>query len=183
MTRRTSMVAYQKIKTNGLLTKARMQVYEWLFENGPATATDIEVALESNHAHKRLSELRDQSVVDEVGERKCLITDHTVILWDVTENLPLDPGSGGHGKTRKQVDSERDWLFGECLRLKAILGGTKINLDQNALARVVGSKLTGWETVEKKHSGSGANEVVLEFDNGRNLTIFLNELGELEVWK
>lgn len=39
----------------------------------------------------RLSELRDRGVVKELGEVKCPISGHQVILWDVTKDLPANP--------------------------------------------------------------------------------------------
>lgn len=95
MVRRTSREAYEKILREGLLPNRRMQVYEWLYERGPATAREVERAfiLDGNHhgrhVNKRLPELREQGVVEELGERQCAVTGENAILWDVTDALPV----------------------------------------------------------------------------------------------
>lgn len=98
MTRRTSIEAYHQIKDEGLLTEARLVVYEILFERGPLTAGEVFLWMRRmNQGHTvvkgsvcaRLTELRDTGVVAEVGKRECELTGHTAILWDVTENIPF----------------------------------------------------------------------------------------------
>ena len=65
--RQTSIDCYNKIKANGLLSKSRLQVYEALYK----------------------TELREQGVIYEKGEKKCNITGRNVIEWDLTDNLPI----------------------------------------------------------------------------------------------
>lgn len=93
MTRQTSIDVYHQIKDNGLLSKLRWEVYDFVFKNGPCTAKDLDLALRSSTQSTgvyttRLSELRDAGVLEEVGETACKFTGHTVILWDVTASLP-----------------------------------------------------------------------------------------------
>lgn len=93
--RRTSIEAYQKIKYSGLLKGRRMEVYEWLYHNGPATGTQVSNGLlkrncNSANVRARLNELREMGVVYEVDEVKCPCTKQTVIQWDVTEKLPRE---------------------------------------------------------------------------------------------
>ncbi len=96
MTRRTSVDTYHKIEAEGLLSKRRWAVYSALYANGPATATAIANELScykspsvGANVHARLGELRAAGCVYEVGETICQHTNQTVILWDVTEALPL----------------------------------------------------------------------------------------------
>lgn len=94
MTRKTSIEAYNKIKENGLLSKRRFQVYEYLYKNGPCIARQIhkDLAVFGTNVSGymgRLSELRDAGVVAEVGKVVDKETGHKVLLWDVTKNLPV----------------------------------------------------------------------------------------------
>lgn len=96
--RRTSLEAYRIITGRGLLSPARDRVYRWLFDNGPATGSELNEALGEGDDkagrrmgtgyHKRLSELKDLGVVYEVRERRCRVTGRTAIAWDVTEIIP-----------------------------------------------------------------------------------------------
>jgi len=93
-TRHTSIKAYNEIKTYGLLSKRRFEVYEWLFHNGPATGRQIVLALRKGSEafgtyNGRLAELKKQGVALEVGATKSAETGRQAILWDVTEQLPL----------------------------------------------------------------------------------------------
>jgi len=88
--RRISIEAYRNIKENGLLSRRRFEVYSWLFENGPATATQIANGLRkqdtnSSNVRARLNEMRSMGCTFEVEEVKCEHTGQTVILWDCTE--------------------------------------------------------------------------------------------------
>jgi hypothetical protein len=86
-------VAYAEIKNNGLLSRMRWRVYDYLYHHGPLTANEIDAGLmgpaEVNPSyHKRLSELENAGTVREVGERACRISGRNCIEWDVTANLP-----------------------------------------------------------------------------------------------
>lgn len=95
MSRRTSKETYAKIITGSLLPHRRAEVYRYLYSQGSSTAGTIERAFirrgmpQGRHVNKRLSELRRQGVVVEVGEVKCDVTGHVSILWDVTDALPV----------------------------------------------------------------------------------------------
>jgi hypothetical protein len=81
-------------------------VYAWLYQHGPATGGQIDQAL-TKHAHKRLPELRDQGVIEELREVECPVTGHNVILWDVTSELPKDYINKQSGRpSRKQLVEE-----------------------------------------------------------------------------
>ena len=95
MTRQTSIDCYNQIKAEGLLSNLRFRVYEWLYDNGPATAQEITTGLakgSQDHGSfsTRLSELRNQGVVREGGIVISKTTGRKVIEWDVTDNLPKD---------------------------------------------------------------------------------------------
>jgi len=95
MTRQTSIDCYNQIKAEGLLSNLRFRVYEWLYDNGPATAQEITTGLakgSQDHGSfsTRLSELRNQGVVRECGIVISKTTGRKVIEWDVTDNLPKD---------------------------------------------------------------------------------------------
>lgn len=98
MIRDTSIEAYNKIKRDGLLSERRWQVYDILYEIGPATGGEIFRHMKkkygptiptNSNVTTRLGELRHFGVAMEIGKRKCTMTGQMVILWDVTSKLPL----------------------------------------------------------------------------------------------
>jgi len=113
MARDTSIEAFNKIKENGLLGKRQFEVYNWFFENGPATARDCyeslcrgKVILNPGSYITRISELKKMGSMIEVGERVDSDTKHRVYLWDVTSKIPVKfekpkrqkcPTCDGHG--------------------------------------------------------------------------------------
>jgi hypothetical protein len=98
-TRQTSIEAYNKIKENGLLSQRRFEVYDYVFGNGPTTARGAVKALSKKRGEQvaisfssyaaRFSELRDVGVLAEVGTTIDKDTGCEVILWDVTDRLPI----------------------------------------------------------------------------------------------
>ncbi len=98
--RQTSIDAYRTIAASGLLSKLRLSVYKWLYENGPATAKEVAIGCKENSDHNldfggtytcRLTELREQGCIRELGKTVCKYTGRNVILWDVTGDLPKKP--------------------------------------------------------------------------------------------
>ncbi len=94
MVRETSIAAFNAIKENGLLSKRRFQVYDFVFHNGPVTARQVTKALlrqgeNSGNFATRLSELRTAGVVREVGKVLDPETGMSVLSWDVTAKLPV----------------------------------------------------------------------------------------------
>lgn len=94
MIRETRVEAYHQILNNGLLSKRRWEVYEYLYRAGPCYARQIHKALSvqgtnSSSFVSRLSELREAGVVKEVGKVLDEETGMSVILWDVTKELPV----------------------------------------------------------------------------------------------
>ena len=107
-TRQTSIDCYNQIKSEGLLSKKRLQVYEILLENGCLTGTEISILFKqkhfsSNHSEgirNRITELFDRDVVYEKGIVECKTTGRKVIQWDLTDKLPIKITSSN--KTKKQ---------------------------------------------------------------------------------
>jgi hypothetical protein len=91
--RKTSIEVYHKIKAEGLLSTMRFAVYEELFLRGPMTGKELDKALGTDSAHKRLSELKALGVVEdsEPRTRRCKVSGENVVEWDVTGRLP-EPG-------------------------------------------------------------------------------------------
>ncbi len=98
--RKTSLYAYNKLKTGGqdggsLLSWMRWAVYDFLYQHGPATGREVDAGLAKpgetrTSYHKRLSELRACGVAEEVGEKTCRVSGERAIAWDVTDAAP-DP--------------------------------------------------------------------------------------------
>jgi hypothetical protein len=91
--RQTSIDCYNIIKSNGLLSKRRLEVFEALIKIAPCTATELQKSMDFDNGGrdcmKRISELRDLGVIYEKRERSCSITGKNVIEWDLTDKLPL----------------------------------------------------------------------------------------------
>jgi len=98
MTRQTSIEAYNYLKTSGTLGIRQQEVYDVLFNYGPLTANEVfhHIAKSTNSlkiraysTNTRFAELRNMSLVQEVGKVKCSQSGRNVILWDVTSNMPV----------------------------------------------------------------------------------------------
>ena len=91
--RRTSASAYASIIRNGLLSAQRWLVYKELYLNGPLTGKQVQDKVfvrNGVQAWRRLPELRELGVVEEVGEVRDTESGRVMILWDVTDGLPKD---------------------------------------------------------------------------------------------
>jgi DNA-binding Lrp family transcriptional regulator len=86
-----SLAAWRSINEDGRLSRARLDVYNCIATNGPLTQNKIDRLLHSTSAHKRVSELVERGVVKGVGDTVDPATNETNTLWDVTENLPVEP--------------------------------------------------------------------------------------------
>ena len=86
MVRQTSIIAYQTIMSNGLLSKRREQTYDYLYHYGPCTARKVSAFVTGGW--KRLHELQELGVVETCGTTVCPDTNQTVLLWDVTAVIP-----------------------------------------------------------------------------------------------
>ena len=92
-TRNTSREVYERIKSEGLLSRLRFEVYEVLFQHGPLTASETWDRHLPNRQRSsisaRFSELEAMHVVVGTKERRCGYTNNNAIAWDVTANLPV----------------------------------------------------------------------------------------------
>jgi hypothetical protein len=112
-TRQTSIDCYRQIKSEGLLSKRRLQVFEILLENGCLTGTEISILFKqkhfsSNHSEgirNRITELFDRGVVYEKGIVECKSTGRKVIQWDLTDKLPIKIKSSNKTKKHKIDDA------------------------------------------------------------------------------
>jgi hypothetical protein len=95
--RETSLSAYGVIKSNGLLSERRFEVYDVLVRKGPMTANEVFVVLNeeskgsinaASNSAARFSELRDLGVIKECGVRTCKITGMNVIEWEAIDAIP-----------------------------------------------------------------------------------------------
>ena len=95
--RRTSYECFKELVRNQVLPTMRREIYEWLFEHGPATRNEIarEIHMIPNNCSTRLKEMFDMGIVCEVGEDKCKVTGRQVILYDVTDSMPHSRGANG----------------------------------------------------------------------------------------
>lgn len=110
MTRRTSIDVYHQIEAEGLLSKRRWEVYDYLFKHGPLTQREVSDSIATEYAHHqsytpRFAELEARGVIESVGERPCSVTGRNVLVWDVTDRLPVEPDATGKPKPmpRKEV--------------------------------------------------------------------------------
>ena len=93
MNRQTSKKAYREIKAEGLLSKMRFIVYDFIYQNGPVTQKQAIIQLGKGRQKGgtftgRFSELENIGVIKIVGETVCEDTGRSVHLWDVTPDLP-----------------------------------------------------------------------------------------------
>jgi len=91
--RQTSIDCYNKIKSEGLLSKMRLKVYEAILKNAPCTSGEAFATMTTkenqiSQSRARFTELRELGVIYEVRNRKCTITGMNVIEWDLTDKIP-----------------------------------------------------------------------------------------------
>ena len=97
MIRTTSVETFNEIKSNGLLSLRRWQVYEVLYNLGPSTGAQIAKQVKaiygswghSETIRNRLTELRDTGCISECGEVDCPISGNRVLQWQTNDNLPV----------------------------------------------------------------------------------------------
>lgn len=101
--RDTSVAVYVRIRDEGLLSRARWDVYDALYRHGPLTGSELNSHLRSKSAHKRVSELVERGLVREVGVRRCTVTLENVLAWDVTSRLPVEPTKSPSQPSKRQL--------------------------------------------------------------------------------
>ena len=103
-TRQTSIDCYNKIKSEGLLSKRRLEVYEALLPTAPCTSSEAIRNAKTTFGvfgvSSRFTELRDLGVIYEKDVRPCKVTGRNVIEWDLTDRLPVSIKNPN--KTKKQ---------------------------------------------------------------------------------
>ena len=104
-TRQTSLDCFNQIKTEGLLSKMRLKVYEAILRKAPCTSGEAFATMTTkenqiSQSRARFTELRELGVIYEVQNRKCTITGMNVIEWDLTGRLPITVKN--NNKTKKQ---------------------------------------------------------------------------------
>lgn len=108
--RQTSINCYNTIKANGLLSKRRLEVLAAILKNAPCTSSEAMVgSLNSTNvlsqSRARFTELRKAGVIYEKGEKKCSVTGHKVIEWDLTDKLPIKPTSIPKTKSHRKKEA------------------------------------------------------------------------------
>jgi len=114
--RQTSIDCYYEIKSEGLLTKRRLEVYEAIFKNAPCTSSEAMLNnLNSSNvlsqSRARFTELRELGVIYEKGIKKCSVTGRNVIEWDLTDRLPIEIKTSGNSKKdriKKAINALRE---------------------------------------------------------------------------
>ena len=69
----------------------RFKAYEIVAQHGPLTQRQVDVHFGSDSGHKRISELVERGVVRSVGEGTCPISGMQALLWDLTDQMPVEP--------------------------------------------------------------------------------------------
>ena len=95
--RKTSLSTYNEIKNNGHLSKKRFQVYDLFFEFGNLTGSEVSTLYKSRFPssktsetiRNRITELVKMNVVEELGVTACPQSGRTVMLFGLTDNLPI----------------------------------------------------------------------------------------------
>jgi len=109
-TRQTSLDCFNQIKTEGLLSKMRLKVYEAILRKAPCTSGEAFATMTTkenqiSQSRARFTELRELGVIYEVQNRKCTITGMNVIEWDLTDRLPVTLKNTNKTKKQKVNDA------------------------------------------------------------------------------
>tara|TARA_R110000751_G_scaffold65819_6_gene134536 strand:+ start:631 stop:1050 length:420 start_codon:yes stop_codon:yes gene_type:complete len=108
-TRQTSIDCYNKIRSNGLLSKRRLETFKAIIKIAPCTASEVQHSINYHNGGrdcmKRISELRDRGVIYEVRTRECRVTGRNVIEWDLTDRLPVEIKKSNKTKKHRVNDA------------------------------------------------------------------------------
>jgi hypothetical protein len=129
--RETSIEVYRQIKEEGLLSKKRWEVYQVLFEIGPATGAEVNRELRkrkwissvSEVVRNRITELYNMELVKETRKVICPVTGRNVIQWDVTSKHPVK-------KKKKRIVKVDADLFAEDLFSSIFMGPMHLMRDR-----------------------------------------------------
>jgi len=106
--RNTSLVAYNKIKESGLLSRLRFQVYECMYHHGPLTAGEMwdrffKPGKQRSSVASRFSELEVLGLFTVIDEVPCKYTGNLSNLYDVTDKIPADKQTLPNKKSNRQI--------------------------------------------------------------------------------
>lgn len=107
-TRQTSVDAYNSLIRNDKIRRIHKIIYDLLYKFGPLTAAEVwfkaRTGSRIDSFRPRMAELERMRMIEPVGMRKCYVTTHNCMIWDVTENLfipaPRPPTESEHGKVK-----------------------------------------------------------------------------------
>jgi hypothetical protein len=125
--RDTSSAAYQDILQSGLLGKRQKQAFAVVAKVGPGTVSEMlkacrEEGIDINQFcgersfHKRLPELRDLGIIKEYGKRRCRVSGHEAITWDVSGCVPVKVVKAkrlSRKDLEKRLDEAALWIYGK----------------------------------------------------------------------
>lgn len=119
MTRQTSASAFAAVQSCGYVGRKQREIYAYLYRYGPLTTNELfhgiygTTEINQPNVHARLSELREMEAVRECGAKACSITGNTVILWDVTDKVPVKMVKRLSYKA--QLKEAQDFIAEQCL--------------------------------------------------------------------
>lgn len=157
-TRDTSIETYYRIRDEGLLSKRRWQVYDSLYRLELATGAMVAQRVKEQHGswghsetiRNRLTELRDQGVIAEVGKGPCPINGNSVIWWATNNNLPSKLP-----KKLQLTNKEKLNRFREALKLS--LKQLRLHNDTESVENIMAILHGGKSESGKVSKGRGAN--------------------------
>jgi len=98
-TRQTSLDCFNQIKTEGLLSKMRLKVYEAILRKAPCTSGEAFATMTTKENQISQSRARFTEL------RECTITGMNVIEWDLTDRLPVTLKNTNKTKKQKVNDA------------------------------------------------------------------------------
>ena len=130
-----SRLAFEAIVTHGLLRRAHMAIYRFIYEHGPITRNKLDAALCPGKANpwpsRRLVEMERMKVLAVVGQDDT--GPHRMDIWDVTDRMP-------EGTPRRET--LRDTLRGLVLGLEEVVDSP-------------GAVVDGWRLSGEEAQGPG----------------------------
>lgn len=89
MTTWESIDSWEELRKH--LPERRLAVFFALCEHGSMTGRELNAHLQSQSAHKRLSELSDMGLVQKGESRRCRVTGRKSAVWGALEGIRPDP--------------------------------------------------------------------------------------------
>jgi hypothetical protein len=109
--RQTSIKAFHAVSASGVISARRKQAYQYLYDHGPLTGSELCKIAGVPGLWKRLSELRRMKLVMEIGERICTISNQKCIEWDVTANMPPTKVAAADEDAEDEAEEITLWLL------------------------------------------------------------------------